>query len=107
MEKNIEIIADTYGEHSQLVKAQEECGELFQAIQDYFEVTAFDPTAKAWDKDKKYKAVEAWEHVMEEMADVKIMLEQIEYFNRKEHAESDWYGWKISRQIARLKREEK
>lgn len=104
---SIEIIADTYGEHSQLLKLQEECEELFQAVQEYLDTTAFDPASTAWDKEKKYKGIQAWEHIMEEAADVEIMLEQVRHFNRKYHVENDWYGWKISRQMARLEREEK
>ena len=62
MERATQPIADFYGLISQLNILQEECGELIQAASKY--IRGYDPEAKL---------------IIEEIADVEIMLAQVKY----------------------------
>lgn len=60
---------DKYGQHNQLAMAQEDCAELIQAIS---------KLNRAEDNDHPGRAAKAaLNHLMEEHADVQIMLDQI------------------------------
>ena len=60
---------DKYGQHNQLAQTQEECAELIQAIS---------KLNRAEDNDHPGRAAKAaLNHLMEETADVQIMLDQI------------------------------
>lgn len=87
-------IADHYGLDEQLNMLQEECAELIQAV-------------------NKYKRTRT-AAIVEEMADVYIMLYQITYLLNKEVASGDvedfiamWMEKKIRRQLERIEKERK
>src|SRR5574344_64602 len=89
----IEKIADHYGLQHQLYKSIEELIELVQAIQDYsFELGMRDDEIST-------------EHVADEIADVKIMLAQLEYLLELEEEVKDRVEFKLNRQIDRIKLE--
>ncbi len=52
-----------YGHHNQMIKTMEECGELIQAL------------AKSWTKEGYRLSLS--DHVLEELADVQIMVHQM------------------------------
>lgn len=93
-EKQLEIITH-YGEEHQLDKLIEECGELVQAIckwkQNYMEDDAIDYLNR----------------MIEEMADVKNLIEQYELNNNyvKQEVE-DWKKIKIERQLERMAKDD-
>lgn len=60
-----------YGIDSQLIKMQEECGELITAISKYF-IAAREDNPETW--------VEMTENVREEIADVNIMIQQMKRY---------------------------
>ena len=62
MERATIPIADHYGKENQLRQLQEECGELIQAVSKH--LRGKDPTG---------------EKLMEELADVEVMIAQIKY----------------------------
>ncbi len=64
--------AKHYGYEAQSNQLVEECAELIQAVSKYRRVTAVHPV----DVDKK---VVALDNLIEEIADVEIMLEQVKY----------------------------
>lgn len=89
MDERLMKIADHYGLDSQLNMLQEECAELIQAV-------------------NKYKRTRTTA-IVEEMADVYIMLYQITYLLNKEVASVDvedfiamWMEKKIRRQLKRI-----
>lgn len=79
-------IADYYGLENQLNQTTEECGELIVAI----------------NKFKRYGDVE---HLIEEMVDVEIMLDQLKYFLKCEDSIHDIKEYKINRQLKRIDEE--
>ena len=56
---------DTYGTEAQMMQCIEEMAELIQAINKYFRAST------------QFKWAEAYDSVVEEIADVQIMLEQM------------------------------
>ena len=90
IDERLSQIADHYGLDKQLDMLQEECAELIQAV-------------------SKYKRTRTTA-IVEEMADVYIMLYQITYLLNKEAASVDvedfiamWIEKKIRRQLERMK----
>lgn len=104
-EAKIQRIFKHYGEQSQLIKTQEELKELDDAIQKLVELrsqgtdtrTTFFHTKRDFLKD----------HIAEELADVRIMLEQIEYGLGIGKRCADWREFKIQRQLKRMETENK
>ena len=86
-EEKLRMIADTYGLELQIDKLIEECGELVTAAAKY------DPH----DYRTGY-------HLAEEMADVKVMLEQVEYLLNIHGTVDDYMSEKIDRQIGRMRK---
>lgn len=91
-DERLKQIADHYGLDSQLDMLQEECAELIQAV-------------------NKYKRTRTTA-IVEEMADVFIMLDQIIYLLNKEVAAVDveeyialWMEKKVRRQLERIEQE--
>jgi hypothetical protein len=80
----------TYGKESQIDMAIEEMSELIKALL----------------KLRRYETSESWmeyqEDVYEEMADVKIMLRQLEMIYGCEWGVEQWIDRKVERQIERL-----
>lgn len=91
MDERLIRIADHYGLESQLDMLQEECAELIQAASKYRRNSSAD--------------------IMEEIADVYIMLDQIVYLLDKKHSVdfyecvSLWMEKKVRRQLERIEKE--
>lgn len=92
MDDRLKTIADHYGLDSQLNILQEELAELIQAV-------------------SKFRR-ERSNHIIEEIADVLLMLDQIVYLLNKEFNVCDvyefvslWYEKKIRRQLDRIDEE--
>ena len=102
-EAKIQRIFKHYGEQSQLIKTQEELRELDEAIQKLVDLrsqgtdtrTTFFHTERDFLKD----------HIAEELADVRIMLDQIEFGLRIEKRSADWREFKLNRQLKRMETE--
>lgn len=84
----LKSIADHYGKESQLIKLQEECGELWGAIHSYVK-DAFPPC-----------------FIAEEIADVSIMIDQVIYLMGLEDEVDEQITYKLRRQIERIKNED-
>lgn len=82
-------IAEHYGIDHQVSKAIEECNELAEALE---EMASGKGTV---------------EHVVEEMADVTIMIEQLKILLEAFGDVEDEMDYKINRQISRMELEEK
>lgn len=97
-DEKIKKIADYYGKESQLDILQEECAELVQAVSKY---------KRGKDDD--------FSHLLEEMADVTIMIEQVLYLLEKKMIAEEssvydayfaFFDKKLDRQIKRMEKEE-
>lgn len=86
MEEMINRIADMYGKEPQLVMLMEECGELIQAC-----------SKQLRRKDKSIN------NLIEELADVRIMIEQIEHLYGIKSFVEDEMNYKLIRQLERMK----
>lgn len=86
MEEMINRIADMYGKEPQLVMLMEECGELIQAC-----------SKQLRRKDKSIN------NLIEELADVSIMIEQIEHLYGIKSLVDDEMEYKLNRQLERMK----
>lgn len=93
MEKEtLKLIADEYGLHSQCRQAVEEMAELTQAI------------TKFW----RYKGVNQTEislyreHIIEELADVEVMILQLKYLFKCEDAVEKIKAEKVERELGRM-----
>lgn len=91
-DEKIKKIADHYGMESQIDIMQEECAELVQAVSKY---------KRGKDDD--------FSHLLEEMADVMIMIEQVLYLlDKRMNGSSAYYAYfaffdkKLDRQIKRI-----
>lgn len=87
LKRDIYFIADHYGTLGQLNKAIEECQELIAAIVGYLE-------------NRESRA-----HIAEEIADVKVMLTQIEYLLHSEYEVEGMMRYKVDRQLKRIEAE--
>lgn len=81
--EDLKYIADHYGLEHQLGKCEEELNELIEAIDSLDE-----------------KAI------VEEIADVEIMTEQLKYLMRTEPSVEIYKDYKIARQLRRISREQ-
>ena len=86
LNNKIEILAHHYGLESQLDQTTEECGELIAVI-------------------NKFKRDGDVEHLIEERADVEIMLDQLKYLLKCEDSIHDIKEYKINRQLKRIDKE--
>ena len=89
----VEKIADHYGLQHQLNKTNEELVELIQAIQNYSIKLALQ------DDDISVS------HMVEEMADVSIMIKQLMYLTESKEEFEMYRELKIKRQIGRIAEE--
>ena len=96
MEEKITLIdaVKRYGDTGQTLKAIEEMGELTQALCKLMTRTEEDCTVGM-----------LWSHVAEEMADVYIMLEQMQIIYANHDSVEDWIHWKLARLRTRLDKE--
>lgn len=100
MKLTIRQIADTYGYEAQSRQLIEEMAELTQAINKMWRVDA----THCEKTDKSH--IEAYKHIIEEIADVEICLEQVKWLlNVDESVLEEWKVMKIERSIARTKKE--
>ena len=93
MQDKIQTIANHYGLQHQLAKSVEELIELVQAIQEY--------SFKLGMRDDEIST----EHVAEEIADVKIMIAQLEYLSELEVEVNNRVEFKLNRQMDRIELE--
>lgn len=83
-------IADHYGLDKQLNILQEECAELIQAVSKY----------------KRRKLIYDYQHILEEIDDVEIMIAQIKYLLKIPDYHADYVKEeKIKRQLERIQNE--
>ena len=83
-------IADHYGLDKQLNILQEECAELIQAVSKY----------------KRRKLIDDYQHILEEIDDVEIMIAQIKYLLKIPDYHADYVKEeKIKRQLERIQNE--
>ena len=94
-DRRLAMIARHYGLRPQLKKSTEELRELIRAIQTLRFMLWIDKA------EKKH-----FEHVHEEIADVRIMLDQIELLTGGNQSCSDWRTAKLDRQIQRIQGEQ-
>lgn len=87
LKRDIYFIADHYGTLSQLNKTKEECQELIDAIDGYLHKQ------------------DSRAHIAEEIADVKIMLIQLEYLLHSEYEVEGMMKKKVDRQLKRIEAE--
>ena len=97
-EAKIQRIFKHYGEHSQLVKTQEELRELDEAIQKLVDLRKDDKRTAIYQNERDFLK----DHIAEELADVRIMLDQIEYGLSIEKRCADLREFKIQRQLKRM-----
>lgn len=86
-----------FGPGTQAIKAMEEAGELVQALAKHFNATA-----DGGDDDY----LQTLDHVAEEMADVWIMIQQLEIMLNCHEQVYTWYFRKLGRLAARISEEE-
>lgn len=87
---------DHFGPGTQVIKAMEEAGELVQALAKHFNATA----------DGLGEAQQTFDHVAEEMADMWIMIQQLEIMLDCHEEVYTWYFRKLGRLAARISEEE-
>lgn len=97
-EAKIQRIFKHYGEQSQLTKTQEELKELDEAIQKLIDLRKNDKRTSFYNTERDFLK----DHIAEELADVRIMLDQIEFGLRIEKRCADWREFKIQRQLKRI-----
>lgn len=95
---NIKAIADTYGYDAQSRQLIEECAELIQAVNKVWRIQQINGRTVSQDIDLSF----AKEHLVEELADVSIMIEQIVYLLKCEDDFNSEKMRKIKRQLARI-----
>lgn len=91
--EQIEIIADNYGIEKQLFKTREELLELNQEVEKYL-----------FDFRNENDNIST-ERIVDEIADVKIMLAQLEYLLELEEEVKDRVEFKLNRQMNRIELE--
>lgn len=87
LKRDIYFIADHYGTLGQLNKTLEECTELKDAIAGYLQNS------------------DSRAHIAEEIADVRVMLTQIEYLLHSEYEVEGMMRYKVDRQLKRIEAE--
>ncbi len=100
-ETKIQRIFKHYGEQSQLIKTQEELKELDEAIQKLIDLRKDDKRTSFYNTERDFLK----DHIAEELADVRIMLDQIEYGLKIEQRCTDWREMKLTRQLQRITNE--
>ena len=100
-EAKIQRIFKHYGEQSQLMKTQEELKELSDAIQKLIDLRKDDKRTTFYSTERDFLK----DHIAEELADVRIMLDQIEFGLRIEKRCADWREFKLNHQLKRMEDE--
>lgn len=99
----IEVIASHYGYEEQSRMCQEEAAELIQAINKVHRKHI----EAQHDIAQYYSFARSLDELYEEMADVKIMLEQIEVLLQCSPQVKMAYEFKLQRQLERIRKEGK
>lgn len=100
MNEKMKCIADEHGYEAQSRQLIEEMAELTQAINKMWRVDA----THCEKTDKSH--IEAYKHIIEEIADVEICLEQVKWLlNIDESVLEEWKVMKIERSISRIEKE--
>ena len=86
MENQIKYIAERYGKESQLRQLQEECAELIVACSKILR--------------NQSRSVN---NLIEELADVRVMIEQIEHLYGLKSLVEDEMEYKLNRQLERMR----
>ena len=87
-----------YGFDPQLLKFGEECSEASAAILKYFSYQTYcEHHGFTMDSEKRR---EVWEHILEEIVDVYLMVGQMRYYLNEQLQEQ--FDYKISRAFERL-----
>ena len=94
-EAKIQRIFKHYGEQSQLIKTQEELKELDEAIQKLIDLNNADSRTSFYKSERDFLK----DHVAEELADVRILLDQITFGLGIEKRCAEWREFKLNRQI--------
>lgn len=102
-EAKIQRIFKHYGEQSQLAKTQEELKELDEAIS--LLLTLEMGTIEKKSAVYKSNRDNLIDHIAEELADVRIMLDQIAFGLGIEKSCAEWRELKINRQLKRMEME--
>ena len=90
IDERLKQIADHYGLDEQLNILQEECAELIQAASKY----------------KRNRLIDDYQHIVEEIADVEIMIAQVKYLLKMPNYHVDGVKEeKIKRQLERIQNE--
>lgn len=95
---SIKTIADTYGYDAQSRQLIEECAELIQAVNKVWRIQQINGRTVSQDIDLSF----AKEHLVEELADVQIMIEQMVYLLDCQNDFNNEKMRKIKRQLARI-----
>lgn len=92
LKDGIEYIADHYGIHSQLIKLVEEMSEVTKEITKLLNAT----------EDKKI--IDIYRNTLpEELADLRLVYDQIVYLMGCEEQIEEWRQYKVIRQIKKIK----
>ena len=95
MDKQIKYIADHYGIHSQLIKLIEEMSEVTKEITKLLNAT----------EDKKI--IDIYRNTLpEELADLRLVYDQIVYLMGCEEQIEEWRQYKAVREIRRIRLED-
>lgn len=102
-DERIKTIFDHYGEESQLEKSLEELDELKEAISKLLtlEICAVSKKMAFYNSNRESLI----DHIAEEIADAKIMLDQLCYGLKIEQRAEDWREMKLDRQMKRIEAE--
>lgn len=97
IQQNIQKIARHYGLEHQREKTIEECLELIQAIEKYQQ--------ELWNEGYVCISKGYRKHIIEEIADVQIMIKQMVYLMGCKKDLEHFMRYKIDRQLKRMKTE--
>lgn len=103
IKESIKKIADTYGYEPQSRQCIEEMAELTQAINKFWRKVLYCGKAEQPNGEKYITINQTYDNLVEEMADVQIMLWQLEYLLNADT--SIIIQQKLDRQIQRIKDE--
>lgn len=103
-EAKIQRIFKHYGEQSQLMKTQEELKELNEAIQKLVDLKKHEVDARTsfYHSERDFLK----DHIAEELAEVRIMLDQLAFGLGIEKRCAEWREFKLNRQIKKLENEQ-
>lgn len=99
MDKRIQLIADTYGYDAQSRQCIEEMAELTQAINKFWRKSLDGEVLTLTEQHKQH---DTYTHLVEELADAHIMLEQMKYLLQCEPQLQQIAEQKIERQLQRI-----